>query len=111
MSTQTNESVSVEEKVEVQEPAKYNVMVHDNDISSYEEVIFIVSKAFNMDETAAFAVARRVDLEGKGVCFTGSKEVAEMKIVTTNMLKELLVSSNPSRIVPIMALMFTVELA
>lgn len=111
MSTKTNESVAVEEKIEVQEPGKYNVLVHDNDITSYEEVIYIVSKAFEMTEQAAFAVARKVDSEGKGVCGTFSKEVAEVKIMATSMLKEILIGNNPSRIDAVMALRFTIELA
>ena len=39
MSTQSD--VSVIEKIDLKEPSKYKVIIHDNPITSYEEVIFI----------------------------------------------------------------------
>ena len=56
-------------------------IVHNNDITNYDEVIFIISKVFDKSDEEAFEIARKVDTEGKGLCGTYDKEVAEAKII------------------------------
>jgi len=110
-STANSEDTAVAEKQELKEPSKYYIVVHDNDETSYEEVIYIVSKAFEMQEQEAFDLAQNVDKNGKGICGVYSKEIAETKLVITEMIKESLVSILPYRGRQIKMLKFTMEKA
>jgi ATP-dependent Clp protease adaptor protein ClpS len=109
MSYETQSDIAIAEKQELQEAKKYNVIVHNNDITSYEEVIFIVSKVFEKTEEESFAIARKVDTEGKGVCGTYDGETADTKLFTVEMAKRYLINQFPHRAVPINALKFTKE--
>lgn len=103
------EETAVAEKQEVKEPSQYNVIVHNNDHTSYEEVVFIVSKAFEMTEDEAFEIARRVDTVGQGICGTYSKEIAETKLNLTELIKDSLMGLLPYRAQQIKMLKFTME--
>lgn len=103
--------VAIAEKESISEPSKYDVIVHNNDHTSYDEVIIILSNAFEMNYQEALGVANMVNSEGKGKCGTYSKEIAEMKIVLVNTIKESLVQIIPQRAKEIKMLLFTIEKA
>jgi ATP-dependent Clp protease adaptor protein ClpS len=103
--------IAVAEKEKIKEPSKYDVVVHNNDYTSYEEVIVILSNSFDMSHKEALGVANKVHTEGKGRCGTYSKEVAEMKLVLVSTIKESLVQMFPHRSREIRMLNFTVEKA
>lgn len=107
--TEHESDVAVAEKVEIKEPSQYNVVVHNNNHTSYDEVILILSQAFEFDHARALEIAVKVDKEGKGLCGTYSKEIAEMKIVIVNMVKDSLIKMFPHRQQEITMLKFTVE--
>lgn len=107
MSTKIQENVAILEKLK--EPSRYNVVVHDNPMTSFEEVIFILSKCFDKTDEEANNLANKVHLEGKGVCGTYTKEIAEMKIVAVDLAKNYLIDNFPFRSQAIMALKFTLE--
>lgn len=111
MSTETKGDVSVIEKVNLDKIDKYKVIVHNNDITSYEEVIFIISKVFDKTDEEAYEIAKKVDTEGKGLCGIYDKEVAEAKLVTVQLAKDFLCRDFPQRYTPINALKFTIEAA
>ncbi len=106
---ETESDVVVAEKQKIKEPSQYDVIVHNNDHTSYDEVIIILSQAFETSHEEALAVARKVDTEGKGRCGTYSKEVAEMKLVIVGMVKDSLIQMFPHRQQQITMLKFTVE--
>ena len=110
-STEQESDIAVEEKEKIKEPSQYNVIVHNNDYTSYEEVILILAQAFEMTNDEALQVARTVDTEGKGVCGTYSKEIAEMKLLLVDVIKEQLIQLMPIRMQEISMLKFTIEKA
>ena len=99
----------VAEKQELKEPSQYNIIVHNNHETSYEEVVYIVSKGFEMTEDEAYDIASNVDKAGQGVCGTYSKEIAETKLVLIDAIKDSLVTLLPYRSRPIKILQFTME--
>jgi len=101
--------VAVAEKESIREPSKYDVIVHNNQHTSYDEVIIILSNAFEMNYQQALDLANVVHTEGKGRCGTYSKEVAEMKLVLINTIKESLSQIVPQRAKEIKMLLFTIE--
>lgn len=107
--TEHESDTIIAEKVEIKKPSMYSVIVHNNDHTSYEEVILILSQSFEISHKEALNIAHKVDSEGKGLCGTYSKEIADMKLVVVNMVKESLVSLFPHRHREIMMLKFTVE--
>jgi ATP-dependent Clp protease adaptor protein ClpS len=111
MSHQTQGDVAVAEKVKTEEIPRFNVIVHNNDATSYDEVVFIISKVFEKSEDQAYDLAKEVDSKQKAVCGTYDKEVADSKILTTNLAKEYLIQRFSHRTEQIMALKFTVEQA
>ena len=101
--------IATKEKEIIKEPSQYNVIAHNNDFTSYEEVILILSQAFEMSHSEALGVAGKVDSEGKGVCGTYSKEIADMKLILVDMIKKQLIQIMPIRAREIAMLKFTVE--
>ena len=108
-STVHESDIAVKERFK--EPSEYNVVVHNNDHTSYEEVIMILSQAFELTSDEALEVAKKVDDTGKGICGVYSKEIAEMKILLVDMVKEQLIQLMPTRSQEIIMLQFTIEKA
>ncbi|MCK5612192.1 ATP-dependent Clp protease adaptor ClpS [Candidatus Pacearchaeota archaeon] len=111
MSTDKESDIATETKEDVQEPSKYNVVVHNNDFTCYEEVILILSQAFEMSHDEALDVASKVDTQGRGICGMYSKEIADMKLMQVNMIKKQMIQMMPGRAQEISMLKFTVEKA
>lgn len=107
--SKVQDEVAVTEKVKLKEPQLYNVIIHDNPITSFEEVIFIVSRCFDKTEQQAHAIATTVNETKKGICGTYSKEIADHKLDTVDMAKQYLMANYPTRISAIQALKFTLE--
>lgn len=110
-STVKESDIAVAEKEKTAEPSRYHVIVHNNNDTSYEEVIYIVSKAFDKTEQEAYGIADKVHHNGQGVCGTYSKEIAETKLYLTDMIKDSLVALLPFRAREIKMLKFTMEKA
>jgi ATP-dependent Clp protease adaptor protein ClpS len=109
MSTKIQEDIAVIEKVKLKEPVNYNVIIHDNPHTSFEEVIFIVSRCFEKTELEAEKLAHIVNTEKRGVCGTYSREIAESKLATVDLAKQYLISCFPNRVQAITVLKFTLE--
>ena len=109
MSNSTEADIAVKEKLEIKEPSQYNVVVHNNDFTSYDEVILVLSQAFKITHQEALDIAKKVDSDGKSICGTYSKEIADMKILIVNMIKSSLIKIFPGRQREITMLKFTVE--
>lgn len=109
MSTQVQQESDIAILERIKEPIKYNVIIHDNPFTSFEEVILIVSRVFDKTEQDAGRIAMRVHEEGKGVCGTYDKEIAESKLEAVDILKRYLVNNFPNRAQAVYALKFTLE--
>ena len=57
----------------------YGVFVLNDDLHSFSYVIETFQKVFRYDAQKAFELARHIHLNGRGLVFSGSKEVAELK--------------------------------
>lgn len=101
--------IMIIEKKEIKEPSKYKVIIHDNPITSFEEVIFIVSRCFDKTEKEAEELAHTVNNTGKGVCGIYSKETAESKLLLVDMAKKYLITNFRHRAAAVAELTFTLE--
>ena len=109
--TKIQENISVKEKIAIKQPKNYNVIAHDNSQTSFEEVIYIISRCFEKTEEEAENVAHKVHLEKRGVCGVYSLEIAENKLVIVSLAKQFLITNYPHRASAISVLKFTIEVA
>ncbi|MDR3492890.1 MAG: ATP-dependent Clp protease adapter ClpS [Gammaproteobacteria bacterium] len=75
-----SESLVLEAKPELKEPALYQVIMHNDDFSPMEFVVEVLELFFNMDRTRATAIMYEVHLAGKAVCGIFTKDVAQTKV-------------------------------
>ncbi len=58
----------------------YNVILENDDHHSFEFVVEVLRKALGCDEQRAFVLTNQAHTSGRAVVWTGSKEVAELKL-------------------------------
>jgi ATP-dependent Clp protease adaptor protein ClpS len=85
---------------EVQPPAMWRVLLHNDDYTTQEFVVWILETVFNKPEADAFAVMMKVHQSGLGVAGIYTRDVAETKVNATRKLAEqheypLLVTMEP----------------
>ena len=73
-----------EEKTE--EPPLFKVLLHNDDFTTMEFVVYVLQSIFNMPEDQAFRVMLNVHVQGIGVAGLYTYEVAEMKVAKTTAL-------------------------
>ncbi|MBN8644185.1 MAG: ATP-dependent Clp protease adaptor ClpS [Planctomycetes bacterium] len=61
------------------QPRLWNVVLLNDDDHSYEYVIEMMQKVFGHPAERAFQIAKTVDKDGRAVCATFHKELAELK--------------------------------
>lgn len=101
----------VTEKTQLKQPSRYNIWALDNDITSFQEVVWILVRAFNMSDSVAAELTRKVDQEGKAKVNSKplSKGIAEAQLNKVNNIKRSLAGYIPMRSKQIMALKFVIK--
>ncbi len=79
-STEEDGDVALADKVKVKKPAKYHVILHNDDYTTMEFVIWVLMHIFNKGQEEAMQIMLDVHNNGRGVCGTYSYEVAETKM-------------------------------
>ncbi|MEL6797647.1 MAG: ATP-dependent Clp protease adaptor ClpS [Planctomycetota bacterium] len=78
-STATKVRPQPKSETDREQPVPWNVVLLDDDDHSYEYVIRMGQQLFGMSLERAFMLAKTVDSEGRAVCTTTHKELAELK--------------------------------
>ena len=65
-------------------PARYKVILFDDDISTFQCVMDILVSYFNKSEDAAYELAFKVHIEGNATAGIYPKDIAESKISLAN---------------------------
>ncbi|MBL8764485.1 MAG: ATP-dependent Clp protease adaptor ClpS [Phycisphaerae bacterium] len=65
---------------EPKKPWLWNVVLHDDSDHTYDYVIRMMQSLFGHDFESAYRVARSVDNDGRAVCCTTHKELAELRL-------------------------------
>ncbi len=80
-----DDSVAVEEaKPKLKRPPLYKVILLNDDYTPMEFVVHILEHFFSMTREKAVRVMLQVHTEGRGVCGTYSREIAETKVAQVN---------------------------
>ena len=77
-----------ESKTELRKPSLYNVLIHNDDFTSMEFVVFILLTVFRRSESEALQLMLKVHNEGVGVAGLYTYEVAEMKVAKVTSLAQ-----------------------
>jgi ATP-dependent Clp protease adaptor protein ClpS len=84
--TQYEESAVAESEEKVAEPPLFKVLLHNDDYTTMEFVVWVLASVFNMPEEQAIQVMLNVHLRGIGVAGIYTFEVAETKVEKTTAL-------------------------
>ncbi|HEX7154042.1 MAG TPA: ATP-dependent Clp protease adaptor ClpS [Thermoanaerobaculia bacterium] len=75
-----------ESQEKLEQPPLFKVVLHNDDYTTMEFVVWVLESIFNMPEEQAIQVMLNVHLRGTGVAGIYTYEVAEMKIEKTTSL-------------------------
>ena len=89
----------------VDHPRLWKVLLHNDDFTTQEFVVWILETVFNRPHAEAFAIMMHVHQSGVGVAGLFTRDVAETKVKATQQLAEqheypLLVTLEPDRTEP-----------
>lgn len=78
----TDQGLAVDEKTE--EPKDYKVLMHNDDYTPMDFVIFVLKKFFSKSDNEATQIMLDVHNKGMGIAGVYSFEVAETKVTQVN---------------------------
>src|SRR3954471_171805 len=67
------------DEVKAKRPSMWNIVFYNDDYTSMEFVVFVLTKVFHRSTEEALALTRAVHTQGKGIAGTYTFEVAEQK--------------------------------
>ena len=82
-SAELDEAPVAESEEKTEEPSLFKVLLHNDDYTTMEFVVWVLESVFNMPEEQAIQVMLNVHLRGVGVAGIYTFEVAEMKVEKT----------------------------
>ena len=77
---ETSSNIKERQTVRLQEPHKYNVILHNDDFTTMEFVVKILITIFRKSEAEANTLMLRVHHEGQAVAGTYSYDIASSKV-------------------------------
>lgn len=92
--------VATEKKVKTKRPRKYNVIMHNDDYTTMEFVVWVLKKVFHLSDAEATHCMLTVHHKGKGSVGEFTRDIAESKTQETLALAEahgmpLMVTTEP----------------
>jgi ATP-dependent Clp protease adaptor protein ClpS len=76
---QNQEETITKSKEKLEKPPLYKVLLHNDDYTTMEFVVFVLISVFNKSEDDAFVIMLKVHNEGVGVAGLYPYEIAETK--------------------------------
>lgn len=84
----SDEAVAVENKTRLKKPPLYKVLLHNDDFTTMDFVVYILQTVFQLGDAEAIAIMLQVHTEGVGVCGAYPYEIAEMKAAKVTSLAQ-----------------------
>ena len=76
----SEEAVATESKEKLQQPPLYKVLIHNDNFTTMEFVVYVLKTIFNHTESEATRVMLQVHMQGVGIAGVYTYEIAEMKV-------------------------------
>jgi ATP-dependent Clp protease adaptor protein ClpS len=86
--SQYDEAPVAESHETVEEPSLFKVLLHNDDYTTMEFVVWVLESVFNMTEDDAVRVMLNVHVQGVGVAGIYTFEVAQMKVEKTTAMAQ-----------------------
>lgn len=83
-----DEAPVAESQEKVEQPPLFKVLLHNDDYTTMDFVVWVLESVFNMPEEQAIQVMLNVHLRGTGIAGIYTYEVAEMKVEKTMALAQ-----------------------
>lgn len=87
----TKNETETKEKITLELPGKYNVIIHNDNVTPFGFVIEILVNIFKYDREKAAELAYDIHDKGKGIAGTYIKSIAEAKVV---LVRDVALKSN-----------------
>lgn len=71
--------VLVEKKTKLEKPKLFKVILHNDDFTTMEFVVFVLQYVFSLSDAEAFTIMLKVHNEGIGIAGVYPYEIANMK--------------------------------
>jgi ATP-dependent Clp protease adaptor protein ClpS len=81
-----DEAVLTESETRLKKPPLYKVLIHNDDYTTMEFVIFVLQKVFQHAEADAARIMLQVHIQGVGVAGVYTYEIAETKVAQVETL-------------------------
>lgn len=72
--------LELETLYELEEPKKYKVILHNDDYTTMDFVVFVLTSIFHKTSSEATKIMLEVHEKGKGVCGIFTKEIGDAKV-------------------------------
>ena len=79
----TEESATAEAGEQVRQPPLYSVLLHNDDYTTMDFVVFVLQAVFHRSESDAIRLMMQVHQQGEGIAGIFTFEIAEMKATET----------------------------
>lgn len=79
-----NPGVATVEKVKIQKPKMFKVLIHNDDYTTMEFVIHVLQKFFHKNYEESHGIMLKVHHDGIGICGIYTFEIAESKASKVN---------------------------
>jgi len=84
MTQHDDDAVVQESKPKLKRPPLYKVVLLNDDYTPMEFVVHVLELFFNLSREKATRIMLQVHIQGKGVCGTYNREIAETKVAQVN---------------------------
>ena len=84
--TDTAIKTQTQEKIKIEEPAKYDVILLNDEVTTYDFVIKVLKQIFHKSDEQAIALTKHIHEKGSGVVGTYLYEIAEQKGIENTLL-------------------------
>lgn len=78
-----DEAVLTESETKLEKPPLFKVLLHNDDFTTMEFVVYVLRTVFHKDEAGAFTIMMNVHRAGVGVAGIYTYEIAQMKVEKT----------------------------
>lgn len=83
-----DEQVLTEDETKLEKPSLYKVLIHNDNFTTMEFVVYVLHSIFQMTESEAVRVMLNVHIQGVGVAGIYPFEIAEMKVAKVTNLAQ-----------------------